>query len=84
MFEMLMKNPYAWLLLSLCTIASLVFAVYTWVLGKKRKELSVDFRTNNIICRGKSIIPKLDIEFDGKKLMIYLPRYYIYGTVEMR
>ena len=45
----LMNNPYAWLTLSVCTILSLVFAIYTLVVDKKRKEISTDYYTNEII-----------------------------------
>ena len=48
MVEELMSNPYAWLFLSLCTVASFVFAIYTWINGKKTKEISIDNCTNEI------------------------------------
>ena len=60
MVEELMSNPYAWLFLSLCTVASFVFAIYTWINGKKTKEISIDNCTNEIVKMGKSPINKLD------------------------
>ena len=47
----LMNNPYAWLFLSLITIFSFAFAIYTWIAGKKAKELSNDYLSNDIITR---------------------------------
>ena len=68
MMKELMSNPYAWLVLSLCTIFSVVFAIYTWIVGKRTREISIDYYSNDIIKRGKQPIPKLKIEFDGKKI----------------
>lgn len=67
----LMNNPYAWALLSLCTIISLVFAIYTWIVGRKIKEISIDSSINEIIKQGKNPISKLDIKFEGNKFKIY-------------
>ena len=55
----LMNNPYAWLFLSLITIFSFAFAIYTWIAGKKAKELSNDYLSNDIIKQGKQPISKL-------------------------
>lgn len=68
MLEKLMRNPYAWLVLALCSIFSLVFAIYTWIIGRKRKEISIDYSSNAIIKQGKTPIEKLNIEFDGKQI----------------
>ena len=64
----LMNNPYAWLTLSVCTILSLVFAIYTLVVDKKRKEISIDYYTNEIIKSGKSPIDGLDIKYKEKQI----------------
>lgn len=66
--ERLMSNSYAWLFLSLCTVASLIFAIYTWIKGKKTKEISIDNCTNEIVKMGKSPINKLEMKFDGKAI----------------
>lgn len=68
MIKILMSNPYAWLILSLCTVASLIFAIYTWIMGKKTKEISIDKYTNEIVKMGKSPIQKLEMKFDGKAI----------------
>lgn len=64
----LMGNPVAWIMLSLCTIFSVIFAIYTWIVGYKRKEISVDYSSNDIIKQGRQPIPKLDIKFDDKSI----------------
>lgn len=64
----LMNNPYAWAFLSLCTIISFLFAIYTWIAGRKIKEISIDSSTNEIIKQGKYPITKLDVKFDGKQI----------------
>ena len=63
-----MNNPYAWAFLSLCTIVSFAFAIYTWIVGRKTKEISIDYYSNDIIKQGKDPISKLDIKFDGKEI----------------
>lgn len=66
--EKLMANPYAWLFLSLCTVTSLMLTIYTWIKGKKTKEISIDYYTNEIVKMGKSPIDKLEMKFDGKTI----------------
>lgn len=81
MMDKLMSNPYAWLVLSLCTIFSVVFAIYTWIVGKKTKEISIDYSSNDIIKQGKQPIPKLKIEFDCKKIEdLTSTTYYIWNS----
>ncbi len=81
MFETLMKNPYAWFALSLCTIISLIFAVYTWIVGRKIKEISVDYITTNIIKNGTTDISKLEIKFAGKTINeLYSSVIYIWNS----
>src|SRR5574344_3385 len=66
--EELMHNPYAWPILSLCTIISVVFSIYTWIMGKKIKELSIDITNNEIINKGINSIPKLDIKYNERSI----------------
>lgn len=68
MIESLMANPYAWAILSLSTIISLLFGIYTWIVGHKSKEISIDYYTNQIIKQGKTPISKLSIKFDDKTI----------------
>ena len=79
--EELMNNPYAWLVLSLCTIISFMFAIYTWIAGRKIKEISVDYFSNDIIKQGKNPIPKLDVKFDGKSIRdLTSTTFYIWNS----
>lgn len=43
----LMNNPYAWVILSVCTIMSFVFGIYTWFAGKRKKEFSYISNSQN-------------------------------------
>ena len=81
MMNELMSNPYAWLILSFCTIFSVVFAIYTWIVGKRTKEISIDYYSNDIIKQGKQPIPKLSIEFDGQKIEdLTATTFYIWNS----
>lgn len=68
MFSNLMSNPYAWAFLSLCTVASLIFGVFTWLKGRTKKEFSYVAATYPIIESGHSSIPKVKIHFDGEEV----------------
>lgn len=39
--EQLMDNPYAWLILSVCTVLSVIYAIYAGVKVKKRKKFPI-------------------------------------------
>ena len=81
MMNELMSNPYAWLILSFCTIFSVVCAIYTWIVGKRTKEISIDYYSNDIIQPGKQPIPKLSIEFDGQKIEdLTATTFYIWNS----
>lgn len=73
----LMNNPYAWAFLSLCTIISLAFAIYTWVAGKKTKEISISYLDNKMIGSVKLREPRLKITFAEKEIR-NLTSSYIY------
>lgn len=76
-----MGSPIAWAMLSLLTIFSTVFAIYTWIAGKKRKQLSISCRTNEIIIAGKSNIDKLQIRYDGQDIAdLSYTKFYIWNS----
>lgn len=76
-----MGSSIAWAILSLLTIFSTVFAIYTWVAGKKRKQLSISCRTNEIIIEGKSNIDKLQIRYDGQDIAdLSCTKFYIWNS----
>ena len=73
-------------------IFSILFAIYTWIAGKKYKRFSVSCKTNEIIISGKTQIEKLNIKYDGyitrqkiqveqfKKLEGVVPSRFIRGN----
>ncbi len=77
----LMNNPYAWAFLSLISISSLLFAIYTWIAGRKVKEISIDYSINKIVKRGKTPISKLEMKFDGKPIQdLTASIFYIWNS----
>ena len=76
-----MKNPYAWTILSLCTVISLIFAIYTWIAGKQFKELSVSCITNELIKLGSANIGKLNIQYNGEVIQeLSASMFYIWNS----
>lgn len=77
----LMNNPYAWAFLSLISISSLLFAIYTWITGRKVKEISIDYFINKIVKQGKTPISKLEMKFDGKPIQdLTASIFYIWNS----
>lgn len=77
----LMENPYAWAVLSMCTIVALIFAIYTWFAGKKKKEISYFKSTFKVVKAGKSVIPKLDLLYDGQNIDdLTITKYAIWNS----
>lgn len=64
----LMNNPYAWTILAFCTVAAFIFAIYTWIAGKKRKELTCISNSYNVIRQGKSLTPELQMIYKGRSI----------------
>lgn len=61
--EQLMDNPYAWLILALCTIFSFAYAIYMGITGKEKKEISYMVNTYEIVHIGKNRIPECKISY---------------------
>lgn len=77
----LMQSPYAWAVLSICTIAALIFAIYTWIVSKKKKELSCFNNTFKVVKAGKSLVPKLELSYDGKAINdLTITKYAIWNS----
>ncbi len=77
----LMNNPYAWLFLSFCTVAALIFAVYTWMVGKKKKEFTYLSNSYKIIQKGKSTIPQLKLIYENRDIEdLSITRYVIWNS----
>lgn len=79
--ESLMNNPYAWVILSICTIAAFVFAIYTWIVGKSRKELSCYKNSYTIVEGGESVIPELQLLYQNKKIKnLTITKYALWNS----
>lgn len=59
--EQLMDNPYAWLILAICTILSFAYAIYMGVKSKEKKEISYLVNTHEIVRAGENVIPKFQV-----------------------
>lgn len=76
-----MNSPTAWLVLSFLTVFSTFFGVFSWMIGKKRKQFSVSCRTNEIIIAGKTQIEKLNIQYDGETIdNLSASKFYIWNS----
>lgn len=76
-----MHDPVSWTILSLCTVISLIFSVYSCIVGKQIKELSISCTTNKLINLNDRNIEKLTIEYNGeviKELSVSL--FYIWNS----
>lgn len=61
--EQLMENPYAWLILSVCSILSFAYAIYMGVTGKEKKEISYIVNTYEIVRAGRNMIPGFQMSY---------------------
>lgn len=68
MLDKLMVNPYAWLFLSLLSVFSVIFGIYTWKKGQSKKEFAYSFVSHSIVRNGKKINPAVKVTFNGMEL----------------
>lgn len=68
MLEQLMNNPYAWTVLSILTIFSVAYAIYTYRKSKEKKEFSYSQKSSTLILKKKSKFEKLSIVYDGQQI----------------
>ena len=81
MLKNMMGSPLAWGILSLIAIFSALFAIYTWIAGKKKKQFSLVCKTNEVIASGKSKIDKLFIQYDGETIEnLSITKFYIWNS----
>lgn len=64
--EELMTNPYAWLILAVCTIFGAIYSFYASAKGKEKKEISYTINTYEIVRAGKNIIPEFEVLYRRK------------------
>lgn len=80
-FEKLQENPYAWAILSLCTIISLFLAFWALIKGKKKLEFSYCSVTRSIIRDGKNLIPGIQLLYQGESIdNLAITRYAIWNS----
>lgn len=68
MFEAIKNNNIIWIVLSLCTVGSMAYAVFTRIKDKKRKQFTYAIKSNHIIQNSVAKIDKLDLRFNGKRI----------------
>ena len=77
----LMHNEYVWILLAFCTSASLIFGIYSWIRGKRRKEIQYISSVYRIIRDGEGVIPELDITYGDKAIQnLFITKYVIWNS----
>lgn len=75
------KEMPEWVILSMCTIMSFVFGIYTWLAGKRKKEFSYISNSHKIIEKGNSRIPQLELKYEGRDIdNLTITNYVIWNT----
>ena len=79
--EELMQNPYAWAVLSLCTVISVLFAIWAYGKGKRKLEISYYRTTTEIVRDGKYLIPDLIVLYQDEPINnLTATRYAIWNS----
>lgn len=85
MFEYLQNSLVVWVILSICTVLgvpSLIFAIYTWINSKQKKEFSSYETCDQII--EKNTIDKLNITYNEKIIYdLYVTKVAIWNSGNM-
>ena len=81
MLTSLMNNPIAWLILALVTVASLIFAIFSHITNKERKEITYAKITNTLIYNQKKSFEKLKVFYEEKPIdNLYVSRIAIWNS----
>ncbi len=64
----LMDSQYTQLVNSFCTISALIFAIYTWLVVPRRKEIACVWNSYQLIEAGNRRIPLLTLTYQDKKI----------------
>lgn len=81
MLDKLMNSPIAWLALSAVSVISLMFAIYTWIVGQKKKELSVSRKSEVIVKEGKNLINRFELRYNGQIISdLTSSKFYIWNS----
>lgn len=64
------------------TIAAFIFAIYTWVEDKKKKEITYFYNSYRIIQKGKNFMSQLRLIYENRNIEdLSIMKY---GIVEMK
>lgn len=75
------ESPYAWAILSLITIVSLLFGIYSWVSGKKFKRLTYTRETNKLISLKNVAVDSLHLFFNKEEIMdVSITRFAVWNS----
>lgn len=81
MLDSLMQNAVIWLILSLCTIGSMIWGIYTWWVNKQSKEISYEYESTEVIKAGKCFSDQLVIRFAGNPISdLSVTKFYIWNS----
>lgn len=67
-FDQIKNSTLAWVILSVVAIVSLIWAVYSHYSTNKKKRFSVAFSSYEVVKKGKTAIPNLELSFLGKPI----------------
>ena len=75
------ESPYAWAILSLITIVSLLFGIYSWVSGKKFQRLTCTRKTNKLISLKNVAVDSLHLFFNKEEIMdVSITRFAVWNS----
>lgn len=81
MLENLMYNPIAWTVLSLATVLSLFFGIFTWIIGKNRKEISYVKSSFSVVESDNKNISKMKVLYDENEVSsIKIKKYALWNS----
>lgn len=81
MLEKLMNNPIAWLILSIVTVLAFIYAIYTQITNKERKELTYAQKTDTLIYNQEKSFEKISVFYEDKPIEnLYVSRIAIWNS----
>ena len=82
--ESLKNSSIVWAILAVCTclsVPAIIFSVYTWIKGKRKKEFTYARTTFQLVRKGVSTIDKLKLSFGDKPISdLSVTRFTIWNS----
>ena len=76
-----MNNPIAWLILSIVTVLAFIYAIYTQITNKERKELTYAQKTDTLIYNQEKSFEKISVFYEDKPIEnLYVSRIAIWNS----